>query len=63
MTDCTHAQGEHFLGDCGDMLDYIAIPTHTATQVGQTVLNTLTDTLGLPPAPCPPLPAVVMSMR
>lgn len=62
-TDCPHGQGQHWLGDCGDMLDYIAIPTTVATTVGQTVLDTLTEYIGAPTTQFPTLGPIVMSIR
>lgn len=64
MSDCEHLNHpEHWLGDCGDMLDYIALPATTTTAIGQVALDALADMLHVPTAKLPRLGPFVASIR
>lgn len=52
MSDCEHLNHpEHWLGDCGDMLDYIALLAPTVRAAAESALTTLAEVLGIPVGP------------
>ena len=65
MSSCPHGDGAHYLGDCGDMLDYIALPAARHTACGQATLDALTASAPevFPPMQCPNLGPLVVSRR